>query len=180
MKMKIAKRIISFVMAMVIFASFFCYNVGAIDIVYVLYPRNNAFVREYFSDTEAYAAVVIRDWAEEENTTDLRASTYAHVDDYVDMPYFYDARAYVTLRVRLADGSQRETSVSNFSEPDGGTVDALARGAECLNYEDHYSIVGFASLHEVVLYFQTYDSFADSYRDYIDYDGPVIKIYTVD
>lgn len=179
-RMKNFKRIVSFVMAMVILASFFCYNVGAYDIVYVPYPYGATFVHRNFSDTSAFAFVRIRDWTEEETFTDIIASTYAHVNDYVDMPNFNDARAYVTLQLRLADGSLRETTVSNFSEPDEGTVDALARSAECFNYGENYSIVGFASIHEVVLYFQTYDSFTDSYRNYIDYDGPVIKIKTDD
>ena len=175
--MKNFKRIMAFMMAMIIFASFFCYNIGAVGRPFVPYPRNNTFVRENFSDTSAYACVVIRNWAEESNTTDLRAATYAHVNDYADLPYFYDALAYVSLTVHLADGSVNEDYIENFSEPDEGTVDAAVRGANCLNHEEHSEIVYFETSHYVDVYFASFDKHGNLVEYWILGDGPIITIY---
>lgn len=176
--MKNLKRIISFMMAMIIFASFFCYNIGAVDVSTVLYPRNNTYVREFFSDTSAYAFVRIRDWAEEENTTDLIASTYAHVNDYEDLPYFYDAISYVALNVHLSDGSEVDIYDQNSSDPDEGTVDASVRGANCLNYSDHYSISNFESLHMVEVHFASFDRNGRVVEAWYTTDGPAIYIFS--
>ena len=175
--MKNLKRIITFMMAMIIFASFFCYNIGAVGRSLVPYPRNNTYVRENFSDTSAYAWVGIRNWAEESNTTDLRAATYAHVDDYADLPYFYDAFAYVNLKVHLADGTVSEVYAANFSEPDEGTVDAAVRGANCLNHEEHSEIVYFETSHYVDVCFASFDKYGNLVEYWILGDGPIITIY---
>ena len=173
--MKNFKRIVSFVMAMVIFASFFCNNIGAVDRRPVHYPYGATFVREFFSDTSAYAFVRIRDWAEEENTTDLIASTYAHVDDYVDLAYYYDAEVYVDLVVYLEDGSQIIVFDSGNVEPDEGTIDALVYGRDCLNYENHSQIVGFETWHEVVIRFRRYNP-SGYYESRYENDGDPIII----
>ena len=177
--MKIAKRIISFMMAMVIFASFFCYNIGAAGRREVYYPYSASFVQEYFSDTEAYAAVIIRDWAEEENTTDLRASTYAHIDDYNYLDNFYEAFTWVNLEVWLEDGSDNRVSDFGYVEEDGGTIGALVRGEDCLSSEYHHSIVDFKSTHEVLFAVRSYDEFGNN-RPIYENDGPVIIITTID
>lgn len=176
--MKKLKRIVSFVMAMVIFASFFCYNAGAVATIYVLYEYGDTFAHERFSDTSAYAFASIRDWAEEENTTDLRASTYAHVEDYEYLDNFYDAETYVELIVWLEDGSEVCIFDRGYVEPDGGTIDAFVRGKDCLNDENHYSIVNFDSWHEVIVYFRYYTINYDDFNDFAKNDGPIIEIYS--
>ena len=176
--MKNFKRVVSFVMAMVIFASFFCYNVGAVTYPnYAFYLYSGNFVQPYFSDTNAYAWVGIRNWAEETNTTDLRASTYAHVDDYVDIPCFFDATTYVQLIVLLEDGTQRIVFDNGNIDPDGGTIDALVRGRDCLNQDNHSSIVAFETWHEVEIFFRIPDAQND-YGYYSEYDGYPILIST--
>lgn len=176
--MKIAKRIISFMMAMVIFASFFCNNVGAYNKVSISYVRSSPFAHASFSNTSAYALVRIRNWAEEENTTDLGASTYAYVEDYEDMQGFHNAIAYVNLTVWLADGSKTTISDSNYPDPDEGTIDAVVYGRHCLNDDTHYSIVDFYSQHSVGLVLAERDENGSIINYYADSDGPMIQIGT--
>jgi hypothetical protein len=175
--MKNFKRIVSFMMAMIIFASFFCYNIGAISTRYVLYEYGDTFAREFFSNTSAYAFVSIRNWAEEENTTDLRASTYANIEDYENL---YDAVVYVDLTVWLEDGSYSNVDDIGYMDPEEVTVDALVRGTECLNYDDHYSIADFSSTHKVQVFIYQYDSLGDYDEIIVEYDGPIINIRTRD
>ena len=176
--MKNFKRIVSFVMAMVIFASFFCYNVGAVSERRVRYERSNRVVLEYFSNTSAYAVVRIRNWAEVDNSTDLVACTYAHLDDYNHLDNFYGIISWVNLEVWLEDGSRYQTDTFGETDYDGGTVDALANGSNCLNNDDHYSIEAFRTHHEVIIEYRYYDSFGNYISEY-ENDGPVIKIGTM-
>ena len=178
--MKIAKRIISFMMAMVIFASFFCYNAGAVGTRYVLYEYGDTFAREYFSDTSAYALVVIRDWAEEDNTTDLRSSTYANIEDYEELEDFYDVSVYVNLTVWLEDRTERQIADVGNVEPEEVTVDAFVRGSECLNDDSHFSIADFWSTHEVEITFTIDDQYGNVIDYYTENDGPIIAIRTID
>ena len=180
--MKNFKRIVSFVMAMVIFASFFCYNVGAVTTHnYRRYTYSGNFVRAFFSDTRAYAFVRITNWAEETNSTDLRAITVAWEEDYEDIYGFAWVTVYADLTVWLEDGSEACTQdESSYVDDESREVQAIARGSNCLNYDDHYGIVDFESSHEVVITLQVFDSYLDSYRDYTENDGPVIEISTFD
>ena len=176
--MKIAKRVISFMMAMVIFASFFCHKIGAVtNPSYAFYDYSGNFVQAFFSDTSAYALVTIRNWAEEENTTDLRASTYANIEDYANL---YDAVVYVDLTVWLEDGSYSNVDDIGYMDSEEVTVDALVRGTECLNYDDHYSIADFSSTHKVQVFLYQYDALGDYNEIIVEYDGPIIKIRTRD
>lgn len=175
--MKNFKRIISFVMAMIIFASFFCYNTGATTIGYEFVGPT---MLRYFSDTSAFAYVSITDWAEEENTTDLVAKTHANVEDYNDSNNFLDAIAYVELVVWLEDYSESRVGDIVWVGPDEPEFEAFVRGTECLNYDDHYSIVDFESSHKVELYFHIYDMDSKRYVEYTENDGPVIEIRTFD
>lgn len=175
--MKNFKRIISFVMAMVIFASFFCYNVGA---AYIGYEFVGPTMIRHFSDTSAFAYVRITDWAEEENTTDLIATTYAFEEDYYEMDYYSYVEVYASLTVYLDDGSEYHTwdrvnTISNEAE-----IEAYAWGSNCLNEYDHYSIVDFQSTHKVEIHFSGYSDYYDRYLDYTENDGPVIEIRTFD
>ena len=83
--MKNFKRIVSFVMAMVIFVSFFCYNVGAYNYVFIRYDRSDRMVRANFSNTSAYALARIAKWTDVETTTDFMVTTFAYIDDYEDV-----------------------------------------------------------------------------------------------
>lgn len=179
--MKNFKRIISFIMAMIIFASFFCYSIGASgNPNYAFYDFSGNFVHARFSDTTAYAFVRIRDWAEEENTTDLLATTYANSEDYDDLINFHEAVAYVNLVVWLEDGSENRVSDVGYVYPDEVTIDAYVSGTECLNYDDHYSIEDFSSSHEVVIIFHEHSSYNPGVVVYTENDGPIIKISTSD
>ena len=172
------KRIISFVMAMVIFASFFCYNAGAItNPNYAFYLYSGNFVREYFSDTSAYAFARITNWAEETNTTDLRVSTYANSEDYDRL---YDAAVYVNLTVELEDGSRNYANDIGYMDPEEVTVDAYIHGRECLNSEDHYSIEEFWSSHKVELFLNIYNYRGEIIGHEVVNDGPIIEIATTD
>ena len=179
--MKIFKRIMAFMMAMIIFASFFCYNTGAANNPnYAHYEYTGNYVRAFFSGTSAYAFARITDWAEEDNTTDLRASTYAHINDYIDLNYFYDVVVSASLWVYLEDDSENYVEAIGYVEPDEGTVDALVHGRNCLNYDDHYSIEDFTSGHEVKIYFRIFDEYGDELYEYSENDGPYIEISTMD
>ena len=176
--MKIAKRIISFMMAMVIFASFFGYNVGATTAGYLFTGTN---MRQPFSDTCAYAHVHISNWAEVENTTDLMAITFACEEDYVDLYGFIALEVFADLTVWLEDGSDYHTGGEPARiEEESRQALAVAYGSDCLNYDDHYSIVDFESSHIVKLYFFAYDDDSDEYDMWINYDGPTIEIRTMD
>lgn len=176
--MKIFKRIMAFMMAMIIFASFFCYNIGATIAGYLFTGTN---MRKYFSDTRAYAFVHISDWAEAENTTDLVAVTFACEEDYVDRYGFIALEVFAGLSVWLEDGSLYYTSAQpGHIEEESRQAQAIAYGSDCLNYDDHYSIVDFESGHIVKLYFFTYDDDSEEYDMWIEYDGPTIEIRTMD
>lgn len=180
--MKNSKRIISFVMAMIILTSFFCYNVGASNNPsYERYEFSGTYTLASFSDTWAYALVRIHDWAEETNTTDLKAYTLAQKEDYVDIIGFNEVVTYADLTVYLEDGSEYCTSSGPaYVDYESGEAQAIAYGSDCLNYDDHYSIVDFESTHEVVIYYQVFDSYLDSYVEDTDNDGPIIEISTFD
>lgn len=179
--MKNSKRIISFVMAMIILTSFFCYNVGASNNPsYARYEFTGNFFTASFSDTNAFAFVRISNWAEEENTTDLRASTYAHIGDYEDRYNLYDVVTYVDLVVWLEDGSESRISDVGYVDPDVGTSDAFVHGRECLNYDDHYSIVDFESTHKVDIRFYVFDAYGNIVDIDEANDGPIIEIATFD
>lgn len=180
--MKNFKRIISFVMAMIILTSFFCYNVGASNNPsYERYEFSGTYTLASFSDTWAYALVRIHDWAEETNTTDLKAYTLAQEEDYVDIIGFIKVVTYAGLTVYLEDGSDYYTSGGPADvDYESGEAQAIAYGSDCLNYDDHYSIVDFESSHEVVISLYVFDA----YGDIVGYDevndGPIIEIATFD
>jgi hypothetical protein len=176
--MKNFKRIVSFVMAMVIFASFFCYNVGAYNGVFVVYDRSDRIQQVYFSNTSAYATVRIAKWTDVETITDFMATTYAYIDDYEDVENLYDVIASVSLDVWLEDGSHITISDSNYPDPEEGTVDAGVYGRDFLNDYDNYRIVDFVSTHHVGLVCAVYDSYGNIIDFYAESDGPMIQIGT--
>jgi hypothetical protein len=179
--MKNFKRIISFVMAMIIFASFLCYNISAVNSNYARYEFTGTNLRKPFSDTHAFAFVSIRDWAEVENTTDLRAITSAQCNDYADLYEFYDVVVYAKLTVWLEDGSENYVGgVPVFADYGVNIVQATAYGSDCLNYDDHYSIDDFESTHIVEVRCLELDYDTDEYYVCIINDGPVIEIATFD
>lgn len=180
--MKNSKRIISFVMAMIILTSFFCYNVGASNNPdYARYEFSGTYTLASFSDTRAFALVRIHDWAEESNTTDLKAYTSAQEEDYVDRFGFIKVVTYVALTVWLEDGSENYTmGAPAYVDYESGEAQAVAYGSDCLNYDDHYSIVDFESSHRVDLHVLTYNEDVSDYDNEVDQDGPIIEISTFD
>ncbi len=176
-KMKNFKRIISFVMAMVIFASFFCYNVGA---AYIGYEFVGPSMIKYFSGTSAFAYVRITDWAEEENTTDLIATTYAFEEDYYERDDYYQTVVHAALTVYLSDGSENYTHDSVGSRSNEVDIEAYAWGSNCLNEDDHYSIVDFESSHRVEIQYWGYNDYDGNYVYYSENEGPIIEIRTFD
>ena len=180
--MKNFKRIVSFVMAMVIFASFFCYNAAAVTThSYRRYTYSGNFVRAFFSDTRAYAYVRITNWAEETNSTDLKAITTACEEDYEDIYGFAWVTVYADLTVWLEDGSEACTQdESSYVDDESREVQAIARGSNCLNYDDHYSIVDFESTHIVKINMYVFDIYGNVIGIDTECDGPVIEIATFD
>ncbi len=174
--MKNFKRIISFMMAMIIFASFFCYNIGATTVSYEFIGPTTI---KNFSDTSAYAYVRITDWAQEDNYTDLIATTYAFAEDYYERDLYYQTVVHAALTVYLSDGSEEYTYDSVGSRSNEVDIEAYAWGSNCLNSDDHYSIVDFESRHEVEIQFRMYNYY-DEYVYYSEYDGPTIEIRTFD
>ncbi len=173
--MKNFKRIISFAMAMIIFASFCLVNCGAVP--YRFCPLSERYTIEYFSTTSAYAYVYITDWAEEENTTDLSASTYAFVEDYDYWDNFENLTVSVKLAVWLDDGSDfcliRTDSVD--ATDNEVELEAFVSGQTCLDSENHYPIEYFDTEHEVVITLINDNDLSSNYYDYVN-DGPVICI----
>lgn len=180
--MKNSKRIISFVMSMIILASFFCYNVGASNNPrYARYEFSGTYTLASFSDTWAYALVRIHDWAEETNTTDLKAYTLAQEEDYVDIFGFIEVVTYAGLTVYLEDGSDHYTSTGPaYVDGESGEAQAIAYGSDCLNYDDHYSIVDFESTHEVGIRLYVFDAYGNIIDIDEVHDGPIIEIATFD
>ena len=176
--MKNFKRIVSFVMAMVIFVSFFCYNVGAYNYVFIRYDRSDRMVRANFSNTSAYALARIAKWTDVETTTDFMVTTFAYIDDYEDVENLCNVVANVSLKLWLEDGSEVTASDIGFPDPEEGTVDAAVYGIDFLDSEDDYYIVDFVSTHQVTLVIATYDSDGNFLEYLIDSDGPVIQIGT--
>lgn len=175
--MKIFKRIMAFMMAMIIFASFFCYNIGATTVSYEFIGPTTI---KYFSGTSAHAYVRITDWAQEDNYTDLIAATYAFAEDYYERDLYYQTVVYAELTVYLSDGSEEYTYDSVGSRSNEVDIEACARGNDCLNSDDHYSIVDFESRHEVEIQYRGYDEEFDEYLEYTEMDGPAIEIRTFD
>ncbi len=176
--MKNFKRIMAFMMAMIIFASFFCYNIGAYNGVFITYDRSSRWSRAYFSNTSAYALARVAKWEEVEIATDLTASTFAYIDDYEDVENLCNVVANVSLKLWLEDGSEVTASDIGFPDPEEGTVDAAVYGIDFLDSEDDYYIVDFVSTHQVNLVIATYDSDGNFLEYLIDSDGPVIQIGT--
>ena len=61
-----------------------------------------------------------------------------------------------------------------------GTSDAFVHGRECLNYDDHYSIVDFESTHKVDIRFYVFDAYGNIVDTDEANDGPIIEIATFD
>ncbi len=164
-------------MAMIIFASFFCYNIGATTIHYEF---TGTSMLKHFSNTSAFAYVYITDWAKKENTTDLIATTYAFEENYYERDYYYQTVVHAALTVYLSDGSEDYTYDSVGSRSNEVDIEAYVHGNNCLNSDDHYSIVDFESRHEVEIQFRMYDYYDDKYVYFTENDGPAIEIRTFD
>ena len=165
-------------MAMVIFASFFCYNVGAYNGVFITYARSDRMVRAYFSNTSAYAAARVAKWSEVENNTDFMATTFAYIDDYEDVENLNDVIAGVSLKLWLDDGSEITIGDANRSDPEEGTVDAAVYGIDILNDYDNYCIVDFVSTHHVAFEIAMYDPNGNLMGYDIEIVEPMIHIGT--
>lgn len=166
------KRTFTFILAVITCMTFCCVNSGAESYRYCGFTGPS--VIEYFSSTSAYAYAYITDWAEDENSTDLYATTYAFIEDYDYKDGFDDLAVSVTLTVRLSDGDSCYHSYGYEDLSSGDSeLDAVAFGNDCLNSVDHYSIINFDSEHEVKYYIISEDD--DEPVGWVN-DGPVISI----
>ena len=175
--MKNFKSIVSFVRAMVIFASFLCYNISATTVGYEFI---GPAMLKYFPYSSAYAYVRITDWADVENTTDLIATTYAFEEDYYERDDYYQTVVHAALTVYLDDGSEYYTYDSVGTRSNEAEVEAYAWGADCLNEDDHYGIVDFESSHRVEIQYWGYSEHYSDYVYYSENEGPIIEIRTFD
>lgn len=165
------KRIIAFAMAMIICASFCCYNISA---AYEYAYFYGSLVHEKFSNTSAYAELDISDWTWD---TDLYALTYATVEDYDYWDGFDNLTVYVSLFTQLQDEFSFYDD-SSWEDANFGDIEleAYVSGQNCVDHENDYDIIDFGSDHEVVITIYEPD---DMYGDavYIDInDGPIISI----
>ena len=166
------KRTLIFILAVITCMTFCLVNSSAITYY-------DGMPKQYFSSTSAYAFVSISNWATEENDTDLKAITVADSYDYRNVEGFFYVVAMVDLTVELDDHyTIYDTSGSDSTYDDYTIITAEAYGTDCLNYEDHYGIIGFSSNHEVQVYFSTYDEVQDVEIEDWYRDGSIIHIGT--
>lgn len=140
-----SKRILTFVMAIIICVSVCLVNSSAYWVEYDTDPTT-----ESLNSGTAYAWMYITNWAQETNTTDIEARTYAQGSDYDNIDNFAAVRVYVGLSVTLEDYSTLFKDESEIS-PFDAQFYASVGGNYFLNETDHYSIISFTSEHSVYI-----------------------------
>ena len=138
--MKNFKRIISFVMAMIICASFLLVNSGALLARYV-FDENKRF----FSPThinQSYGNAYISNWGENEEDNDLVATTYIFYDG---IPNCYGIGARVGVSIVFDDYFTR-SGYSDIVYLEGAeTIMAVHTGGQ---YDDFdHCVIGFTTAH---------------------------------
>lgn len=173
--MKIAKRIITIVLAISIFTSFCVYGVSALtevgfmgvfptDSIEAYFTQNPAKV--FFSDGVSFASVRFTDSGEFDNTTDLRATTQAYNPNRNASPAI-DTTLYIYAQVDVYfnNGSSASTNYEEILEnnPWGR---AIANGNDVML--DNAYVTDFDSFHFARVYeYYPEESGEDGIEEYI-------------
>lgn len=168
------KKFIALLFSMIICASF-CLAGNTVSAVW--HDFDGPCTTIYFEPNtgiNSKATLSITNWAEEELDTDLAAHTIAYRSDYDE--YTLRIVTSVELNVTLSDYYTIYGTSDSTDEPVNGIIDAFADGRECLNYEDHYSIIFFDSTHQIHRTYRDYKVLQGWYTIEDEQQGPTISI----